>query len=266
MSQSLKGYYPWLLGATSYVVPADLTTNVRLLAEKVDAVQLLFFESSCNSALEHPVNTGELKRIAAEYDLAYTVHLPTDLGLGDSDGNMRRKAIGEIDRMITDLSVLSPRCYDLHVHKPDDLAETRWLANVEQSLAALALRLGEASKLVAIENIDYPYGAIAAMVAAHGFSRCLDLGHIHRYGHGLDDALADVKQARHIHYHGVENGRDHGAILSAQQEVTMRLGEELKLAGYDGIVTLEMYSMAELDTSLQTLEAAWLDHARSKQA
>ena len=176
MTQSLKGRYPWLLGATSYVVPADLLTNVRMLADKVDAVQLLFFESAANAVLEHPVNTGELKRIAADHDLAYTVHLPTGFRLGDPDGDVRRKAIDEIDRMITDLSVLSSQCYDLHVHRQDGPAESRWLVNVEQSLAELSQRLGTSTELVAIENIDYPYDVIAPAVAAHGFSRCLDLG------------------------------------------------------------------------------------------
>ena len=247
------------------MIPGDLITNVQMLAEKVDAVQLLFFESAGNSVLEHPVDTTELSQLAAEHDLTYTVHLPADLKPGDPQPDIRRQAIEEIDRLINELSALSPRCYDLHLDWPKELPESLWLENVEQFLSELVKRLGEASKLVAVENIDYPYTTIAAMVASHGFSQCLDLGHLLRYGHELEDVYQDVKQARHLHYHGVHNGRDHGAILSTQQEVTMRLGEALQLACYDGIVTLEMYSMAELDTSLQTLEKSWKTFARSKQ-
>lgn len=264
MSRSLKGCYPWLLGATSYVIPADLVTNVQALADKVDAVQLLFFESAASSTLAHPIDILELKRLAADHELTYTVHLPSDIRLGDPDLNIRRQAVDEIVRLVEELSVLSPRCYDLHVHKSEHLSESQWLANAEQSLAELALRLGSAKELVAVENIDYPYGMIAPLVAAYGFSRCLDVGHIHRYGHGTDDMWREVKQARHIHYHGVVDGKDHCAIESSHMELTAELGEELDRSGYDGVVTFEMYSMAKLDASLEIIGQAWKNYVRSK--
>jgi len=225
VSHSLKGRYPWLVGATSFVMPADIVTNVRTLAGKVDAVQLLFFESAANAGLEHPVEIAELKTIADEYGLAYAVHLPVDLRLGSPDAKLRCMGIDEIERLMHELSVLSPKSYDLHVQREDHLPESQWLENVERSFSELADRLGAATKMIAIENIDFPFVVIQELVAASGFARCLDLGHILRHGHDLDEAWLDVEKARHIHYHGVINGRDHGAVTPSQREVTAALGE-----------------------------------------
>ncbi len=262
MSYSIKGRYPWLVGATSFVIPADIVTNVRHLCGKVDAVQLLFFESAANAALEHPVETTELKRIADEYGLSYTVHLPADVRLGSPDAKVRQAGVDEIARLVNELSVLSPKSYDLHVQREDHLPESQWLENVERSFSVLVDRLGAATGMIAIENTDFSFALVEELAADHGFSRCLDLGHILRHGHDLDDAWRAVEKARHIHYHGVENCKDHGAVTPSQTEITVALGKELSRTGYRGVVTLEVYSMADLDASLESLEKAWKTHAK----
>ena len=44
----IKGAFPFRIGATSYVLAADMLTNVRYLADRVDDIELLVFESELN--------------------------------------------------------------------------------------------------------------------------------------------------------------------------------------------------------------------------
>lgn len=258
-----KDRYTWKIGAPSYVIPADLAANVALLAGRVDAVQLLFFESSFNSVLAHPFEVKPLQEMAQAHALTYTVHLPTDILLGDSSAAVRLQGLDEICRLVETLSPLAPFCYDLHLNPAPQQEMNRWLDCLDSSLAILARRLGQTKELVAIENIDYPYAMVESLVAGHGFSRCLDLGHVKRYGHDLDEALAALAVARHIHFHGVQDGRDHGPILPEAAGEAVLLGEWLWQAAYEGVVTLEIYSLEKLEITLCALERVWQKYQRS---
>lgn len=250
--------YPWRLGATSFVVPADLLTNVRRLIGLVDDVQLLFFESAAKAQLPHVVDVAALGELAEEGGLSYTVHLPTDIRLGAATVAERQTGIDEICRLVAELEPLAPTAFDLHLVTEPDITEAEWLANLDRSLAALAMALGERRALVGIENIDYPYTTIRPLVEHHGFAVCLDLGHLLRYGHDWQAALdRDLPRVNHVHYHGVRGGKDHGAVVKEQAPVTARLGQALARIGFNGVVTLEMYALAELETSLAELKRAW---------
>ncbi len=258
-----KARYPWKVGAPSFVIPADLTANVSLLASRVDAVQLLFFESASGAALENIFDGERLRDIAREHDLVYTVHLPADIFLGDAAEAVRRQGVAEICRLVEKLSALSPCSYDLHLNFPAGQDQAAWLESVDAALAELAVRLGTAKELVAVENINYPYALVQPLVARHGLARCLDFGHVQRFGHDMAEALDAVKNARHIHFHGVVNGRDHEALLPEAQEDAVLLGETLDGAEFSGVVTLEVYSLEKLETSLRTLEIGWQKFTRS---
>jgi sugar phosphate isomerase/epimerase len=250
-----KNRQPWRLGATSCVLPADIMTNVRALAPLVDDVQLLFFESAAKSLLPQPVDVQELRALAEEHDLSYTVHLPTDLALGAASRTERQEGIAEILRLMDQLAPLGPQSFDLHLVREPDLSEATWLDNLAAGLRELSGALGAQKRLVAVENIEYPYSLVAPLVAEYGFSVCLDLGHLVHYGHDLEEGLGLLPQVRHLHYHGVQDGRDHQALTDAEQ--VRMLGRRLAAAGYDGVVTLEMYSLEKLKGSLALLAEVW---------
>lgn len=264
--RSYKGCYPWRVGATSYVIPADLLTNVRLLADKVDNVQLLFFESAVNSSLEHKVDIEGLARVAQQKDLTYTAHLPADLQLGGKEPDKRRQGVDEIVRLMGKLDSLPVNSFDLHLERNSELPVIQWLNYLDHSLSLLAEELGAAKKLVAVENIDYPYSQIEPFVKKYGFSRCLDLGHILHYQHDWSDAIGHVSSAKHIHYHGVQDNKDHRAITSSQENHSRELGAALAKSGYSGVVTLEIYDIDKLETSLASLEQAWAVFEKEKDA
>lgn len=250
-----KGLYPWRLGATSFVVPAGINENVRFLAPLVDDIQLLFFESAASTGLPQDFDLALLAESAAAHALSYTVHLPTDIRLGASGKEICAQGIAEITRLMTVLAPLAPRCFDLHLAREANLPEAAWLANLDESLSRLAGRLGAKKKLVAVENIDYPYALIAPLVRKHGFSVCADLGHAVRYGYALDFLPGQADSLLHLHCHGVENGKDHRAVRD--EDAACALGAQLAETGFGGVVTVEVYSWEMLGASLATLQKAW---------
>ena len=75
------------IGTTSYIIPADILPNVEYLAPLVDDVQLVLFETDEHgSNLPDATLRQRLADLAAQYGITYTVHLPLDLRLGDTNG------------------------------------------------------------------------------------------------------------------------------------------------------------------------------------
>ena len=253
-----KRRYPWRLGATSFVVPADLLTNVRLLAGMVDDVQLLFFESRARARMAHPVDIAALQTVAAESGLTYTAHLPGDVRLGSASAAEREAGLDEIIRLLDELEPLAVKSFDLHLPREPELSEDQWLGNIDRSLAVLAERAGGRKGRICIENIDYPLALVEPLLDAHGFPCCLDVGHLLRYGYDWRTELNRyLPVANHIHYHGVEAGKDHEAVVKDQAEVSIGLANALARSEFNGVITLEMYDLDKLKTSLTELDAVW---------
>lgn len=246
----------WRLGATSFVLPASVSENVAFLADKVDDVQLLFFESSGKSQLPHNLDTVLLKSLAADYDLSYTVHLPLDLDLASPVAARRSESVGEICRIVDQVAGLSPLSYDLHLAYCQEGDKEAWLAAIDSSLSHLSRELGSRTARVAVENIHYPFREVRSLVLSHGMSLCLDFGHALYYGDDIAAMIDDIPRASHIHYHGVED-KDHKALTSRQRDLTNRIGEGMRSSDWDGVFTLEVYEQTALYNSLLELAEAW---------
>src|SRR5512147_404336 len=106
--------YPFRLGTTSYIIPADILPNARYLAGKVQDIELILFEVDDGpNNLPSPQVIEELSQIAREHDMTYTVHLPLDLKLGD-DGSERDQSLVKAQRTIECTRGLNPRACVLH--------------------------------------------------------------------------------------------------------------------------------------------------------
>lgn len=235
------------------MLPADLATNASFLAGQVADIQLLFFESMANQGMSHPLDLALLHELADGHDLTYTVHLPLDLALADDQPLLRQQAVAEIVNLVRDLMPLQPLSFDLHLNRQPGLDLSRWRQRLDGSLALLAAELGDLRGLLAVENIDYPFSQVSDMVLSHGFSVCLDLGHAVRYGDDLTSLFGLMPHVRHIHYHGVNNGRDHQPLSPDHADLTLRLFTELAEANYQGAVTLEVYNEKDLMDSMAEL-------------
>lgn len=254
--------YPFRLGATSYIIPADILPNLHYLAGKVQDVELVLFEVDDGpNNLPAPAQVDEMNRIATEHGLTYTVHLPLDLRLAD-DGSLRHVSLEKARRVIECTRALDPLAYVLHLDgkavrdNPAPADYHRWLEQAEISLQQVGEWAGGLEKL-AVENLEgYPLDFYEAVFERVPVSRCVDVGHLWLDGH---DPLAYLRRAlprtRVIHIHGLAE-RDHRSLAFAAPGALRAVLNELIHARYDGVLTIEVFSEEDFLTSLEALEAA----------
>ena len=213
---SLKNRFPFRLGTTSYVIPADLKANVAFLADKVDDVELVLFESHEISNLPDAATLRALKETAERHDLTYTVHLPLDAWMGHADAAVRRQSVDKCLRVIEHTAPLAPFAYIVHFHgdrrgdcpSPDLM---RWQEGHRSAVERLVQVVSPED--LCVETLDYPYKIIEDIVIDYKLSVCLDIGHQLLCGVAPEDYLDRyLPRTRVLHLHGVEDGHDHRSL------------------------------------------------------
>lgn len=256
----MKRRFPFRIGSTSFVLPADIRTNVEYLAGKVDDIELVLFESDEIAELPDKGTVEILRSIAVRENLTYTVHFPLDIWFGDPDRTERKKSVRKCARVIETMKPLNPMAYILHCNRTcreNNRQEpvALWKSNTEASFDEL-LGTGLSPEMVCVETLDYPFPLIAQLVRDRGMSICLDIGHILLNGYPLAEYLhLYLKQSRVIHLHGVANDKDHQDISLIDNRSLSTL---FSLLGSDRVqqrvVTLEVFNKASLKKSLSCLE------------
>ncbi len=254
--------YPFRLGTTSYVIPADIVTNVRYLAGKVLDVELVLFEVD-DGPNNLPANSeiAELAAIARGCDLTYTVHLPLDLRLAD-DGFSRHASLDKARRVIDCTLPLDPWAYVLHLdgktvlNRSDPESLLRWRDQAVRALELVGKWAGGPQRL-AVENLEgYPPDFYDSVLTRIAVSRTVDVGHLWLDG---CDPVAYLKNAlprtRVIHLHGVGT-RDHQSLVHVPPEKLRAVLCELVRSDYRGVVTVEVFGEENFLTSLTAIAQA----------
>ena len=270
----LKARYPFRLGTTSFIHPAGWAENARRLAPCVDEIELLFFESQKPGSLPDAAEIGRLAEIAADQALTYTVHLPVDVDLGNSDRVQRRAAVDSIAAICRQTGHLPVTSYTLHLPYPARAQRTPDDIHLWQTRTRLGLEdlIGEgvAPQHLSIETLDYPFAWAAPLVEALDLRVCLDIGHLILYVYGpsaADGLLAALD--RHlprttvIHLHGVAHGKDHRPLDDLCASLLDHIMGRLRQSDYEGSLTLEVFGLDALRRSLACFETAW-PHASAK--
>lgn len=255
---SLKNRFPFRLGTTSYIIPADLLPNVAFLADKVDDIELVLFESHEYSNLPNVTMVRKLREMATRHDLTYTVHLPLDIWMGHQETSIRRQSVDKCLRVIESMAPLSPFAYVIHFHAdqrgacPSPEME-RWIEGHRQSVEML-LRQVDARDLC-VEVLDYPYDLIDGIVSDYGMSICLDFGHLLLYGYEPEEYLhRHLPRARVLHLHGVEDGQDHRSLAKVPAGLLAALMEKLGNGqNHTRVVTMEIFDESALAQSLDVM-------------
>ena len=255
---SLKNRFPFRLGTTSYIIPADLLPNVAFLADKVDDIELVLFESHEYSNLPDAATLRKLKEMADRCDLTYTVHLPLDTWMGHKEESVRRQSVDKCLRVIERMAPISPFAYVVHFHadqrgaRPSPEME-RWIEGHRQSVEML-LR-GVDARDLCVEVLDYPYDLIDGIVSDYGLSVCLDIGHLLLYGYDPEEYLdRHLSRARVLHLHGIEDGQDHRSIAKVPAGLLATLIERLGNGqNQTRVVTMEIFEENALAQSLDVL-------------
>lgn len=261
---SLKGRFPFRLGTTSYIIPDAILPNIRFLGPYLDEVELVLFDSGREENLPSQGEIEEMLHLGQEMGLTYNVHLPADVFLGDPDPRIRELAVVTAIRFYQRTAPLRPTAFVLHLDsRGADGQEVRhmeaWMSWLHGSMARLA-REGMDLSRVAVENLNYPLDTIRPLVAEFGMSFCLDTGHLLRYGFDLRTYLESfLPQTSMIHLHGIVDGSDHRGAHGIPPMEWKVISEAL--AAYRGGVSLEVFSLQDLSSSMERLGEI-LNHAR----
>jgi len=256
----LKGRFSFRTGTTSYIVPADIISNVTALAGYFDDIEIVLFESHETSDLPGDGSIRTLETIANDNALTYTIHLPIDTRLGCSDETVRKESVAKCLRVITHFECLAPFAYVIHFDReydgdtlPGDI--TGWTAKLARSAGEI-LSTGVNPNLLCVETLSYPFELVEEVLLGHDLSVCLDIGHILLCGYPLETYLDSyLGRARVIHLHGIADGKDHCDISTIDQDVLSMLFSDLcEDTSLERVLTLELFNETDLETSLQVME------------
>jgi len=271
MRNHYRGRFPFKLGTTSYIFPDEIVPNVVSLAPFFDEIELVLFESEGPDSLPDPAKIGDLIKLSKLHQLGFNIHLPLDLSLGDECDDIRTHGTSLTKTVIERTLPLNPSVYTLHLdfrdpHTPPLLKGGEggfiqekdieaWRRRVSLSLREI-LDNGIEAKRISIETLGYPFEWVADIVKQFGLSICLDIGHILIHGYGLEHYLKTyLDRTSVIHLYGVHKGSDHlGIETLSGPDLDLILSS---LRHYQGIVSIEVFSIHKLISSLSVLEEKW---------
>ena len=259
LSKSYKGVFPFNIGTTSFIYPDDYVPNIKMLGPYLENIELLLFESNHTDALPSKQVIGELASLAKDFNLAYNVHLPTDISISSRDPQQQRIAVETISRVAERVAALSPTTLTLHVPCNDDSLDEdnikSWQERVIKNIAKIMAN-GTPGDLISIENLDYPFEFLVPIISELDLTICLDCGHLLLHGDD-NEKFFNTYSAKIaiIHLYGVAKNHFHGSLDQLPEKLMapiMRL-----LAHFNGIVSMEVFSYAHLDASLKFIEKCW---------
>jgi sugar phosphate isomerase/epimerase len=261
---SLKGRFPFRLGTTSYIVPDDILPNVALLADTLDDIELVLFESDEISNMPDEAVLERLEAVASGHDLTYTVHLPLDADLTSPHEDVRAESVRKCCRTIDLTRRLDPFAWILHVNGERSTSAPasdvqRWRGRALSSIDGI-LAGGIRPDRVCVETLGYPFAFLRDIVHQMGLSVCLDVGHVLLSGQDVDECMdLYLDRTRVVHLHGVLDGRDHRGLDVMAPGFLLELCRAF--APRDGaqrVVTIEVFGREELARSLRALEEVLL--------
>lgn len=247
--------YPFRVGSTSYVYPADILPNVRALAGYIDDIELVFFESPDFSNVPGPDVVREMAALAAANGLTFSVHFPIDRKLGSTDAAEREALLSQMLRLIDLARPLPVSAYVLHVEGIKDGAPPERIRQWQRDAMPLLARVADAVPspgLVAVENLAYPFEWCDPFLEAYGFSVCLDAGHLWEMGYDWKAHVARyLPRTRIIHLYGPGERSGHISLATAPRDRTAAFLKAI--AAFSGVLTLETFGYEDTATSLGAL-------------
>ena len=254
----IKRRFGFRLGVPSYVYPADLIANVRNLAQAVDDIEVVLFESGDVSNLPDAGTIAELAELAGKWNLTYTIHLPIDRKLGAASKIERNAFADQAIRIFELTAPLNPQAWILH---PDGIAKNepperraQWVEDAGQTLERIAAAAPERGRLC-LENLGFPFEWCEPWLDRFSLGVCIDFGHL--WLSGADDTTHLARflpRCRVIHFHGICKGRDHLSLDVLPENVFDRTMDALR--SFSGVVTAEVFDFDMARTSLARLLSA----------
>jgi sugar phosphate isomerase/epimerase len=254
------------LSTTSYIYPDEIVPNVVRLGPFFDEIELVLFESGRQDSLPDDRQIADLVELSLVHRVGFNIHLPIDISLGDESGRVRAAGISSVRKAIQKTLRLDPSVYVLHLdfinpptsplRKEQEKDVEDWRQHLIRSLKEI-LDGGMEPKQIAVETLSYPFDWIEDIVSQFRLSICLDIGHILVNGYDLGHYLKSyLPRTSIVHLHGVHKGSDHlGLDKLPEPDLNLILSA---LHQYHGIVSIEVFSINALESSLSILEEKWI--------
>lgn len=247
---------PYRIGTTSYIYPEEILFNVEKLKERVDDIELLFFDAE---SFPSKKLMDKLKLLSLRYDFSYTVHLPLELKLADADLKVRASSVDKITRFIERTAYLESYAYILHIdsisgmlRNPDLIA--LWRKNARESVEDILKNVSVRPSLICVENLDYPLDLLDDIIEDFKLSVCLDIGHMAQYGYDiLKYCRKYIRKTRVIHISGINASGIHSSLKNMDEKNIKKLKKYLADIQYKGLLTLEIFSETDLKESLEIM-------------
>ncbi len=256
--KSIRTLFPFKVGCTSYVYPDDILPNVRKMRDIVDDIEIILFESEALSNLPDKDIIKRLARFPKQYGITYTIHFPVDVKAGSGDLNERSRYVEQVLKIIKLTEPLKPFAYLMHLEgiraSASEQEITEWQKNCDEVCHKIASVPEIDHRNICIENLDYPVEWHAALVRKYGFSMCMDVGHLWRYGRAWEDTLNRyLHQVRVIHLHGVYEERDHISLKYSKLDDIKIFYNILIDKKYKNLVTLELFDEKDTFESIEIM-------------
>ncbi len=246
----------------------NLLENAHLLAGRVDHVEIVLFYTPTLHNFPSLDEVKALKKLGADEDVSFSVHLPANLEIASRDRKKREKSVQLTIDLINVMEELNPMYHILHIPYTSPTlmpvpglyftSEHRdkfidWTQRAMGSLETIQLRVGQRNKIL-VENINYSPIFLECFWKLGLCEFCLDMGHLML---GRESVIKVAKQfisvTREVHLHGVKGCQEH---LSLAVLPGARVSKWVKLlveASYGGVVNLEVFSEGDLEASISML-------------
>ena len=254
MIPCVKGLYNFKIGCPSYVYPADILPNVYKLAPCVDAIEIILFESSRPENLPSLDVVEELAVIGKEQGLSFVIHLPLDCRLGHPDPEERSYAVNTFQTFIKKTALLKPVSYVVHFDPAGrEEGSDPWKQRIREGMDILCCNSGLDSRTFAVEMLEYPFEDVGEIVDAFNLSVCFEVGHLLLAERSLEQYFRNFSSRISImHLHGADRNKAHvppDILKESQQKAVADI-----LAGYTGIVILEVFSPEYVKRSIEFMQ------------
>jgi len=238
---------PFRLATTSFIYPDHIIP----------------IESMPDGVLPSSADVRELGQLSKELDLTYNIHLPTDISLTDPSGAQQARAADTLFRVMELFAPLNPTTCTLHLSMDKEIDVDKdllaWKKRAEKGLELLVPRLPDPA-IISLETLWYPHAFLAGLVTAFDLSLCVDAGHHFKYGHDLKTTFGlHGERISIVHLHGVDFSgpvpKDHiglDRLPDAMFQKAVKL-----LSTYEGVVSLEVFNLENLNRSLSRLSTVF---------
>ena len=254
-----------LIGAMNHP-KNDVLEEIRWMAE----MRLDFLDLTLEPPAAAPwrVDGARIRQALQEYGLGVVGHTAYYLPLGSPFEEVRRGAVSELRRCLEVFAEVGARWMNLH---PDRYAPMHdrafYIQRDIESLCELLEVSRQAGVGLMIENLPQDFNTVAQLAdllePLPELGLHLDIGHanLHVEQNTTESIVAAYgSRIRHVHLHDNKGGHaDLHLPLGAGTMDVSRQVNALKASGYDGTITLEVFTpdRAYLEYSRDVLRQIW---------